>query len=206
MLDPKFVEGLYYALCQKQATNSDLASIMSHAKSVRDAVNIIKKSPKAEVFLNAFHSLSFNWIDHIFCVGEQPSHFQAFLLVQAGINRFVDVTDSDQTYFEILPENVAYYKATISNDSKNGQQPVELAAKSVLDALARNERVYLHCRSGLCRSAIIASVVTAIRMKISYTEAIKIVKSRRPVAQPQLDLFCREDADAVIKRLSDAKS
>lgn len=201
-LTPQFVEGMYYAICQKQATNADVASIMSHAKSVKDAVQIIRKLPRASIFFNQFYGLSCNWMDHLLCVGEQPGHFQAILLASAGINRFVDVTESEQEYISGLPENVAYYKAPIRNDRRNDLVAAELAVKSVLDAIAMNQRVYLHCQSGLCRSALIASVVMATRMSISYSQAVKVVKIRRPVAQPQIDLLPEDDAAAIIKGLS----
>lgn len=200
-LNQQFVEGLYYAICQKQPTNSDVASILSHAKSIKDAVSIIRKLPKAENFFNQFNGLSCNWMDHLLCVGQQPSHFQALLLAYAGINRFVDCTETEQDYFEILPENVSYYKTTIDNENRNKPEPVEAAARAVLEPVMRMERVYLHCQSGFCRSAIIASVVTAVRLNLSYTEAIRIVKQRRPVAQPQLELLSRDEAEIIIERL-----
>lgn len=200
-LTSEFVEGMFYAICQKQATNADVASIMSHATSIKDAVHIIRKHPKAEGFFNPFHGISCNWMDHLLCVGEEPKLFQALLLAYAGINRFVDVTGNEQWYPDILPDGVAYYQATIKNDERNMPEPVEAAVKAVLEPLADNQRVYLHCQSGLCRSAIIASVVTAVRKKIPYSEAIKVVKIRRPVAQPQADLLTRTDAEMVIKRL-----
>ena len=197
-LTQQYVEGLFYAICQKQPTNSDVASIMAHAKTPKEAVSIIRKLPKAAGFFNQFHGLSCNWMDHLLCIGQQPSHFQALLLAFAGINRFVDCTEQEQDYFEILPENVSYYKTTIANDKPNEPGPVELAVKSVMESIDRNDRVYLHCQSGFCRSAIIASIVTAIRMNIGYMEAMKVVKIRRPVAQPQLELLSVEDAELII--------
>lgn len=200
-LSQQFVEGLFFAICQKQPTNSDIASVMAHAKSAKDAVSIIRKLPKAEGFFNQFHGLSCNWMDHLLCIGQQPTYFQASMLAFAGINRFVDCTETVQDYFEILPENISYYKTPILNNEQNKPEPVEAAARAVLDPLARNERVYVHCQSGFCRSAIIASVVTAVRLNIPYCEGVKIVKLRRPVAQPQSELLTREDAEAVIGRL-----
>lgn len=206
-LTTQFVEGLYYAICQKQATNTDIASILAHAKSIKDAIHIIRKLPKAELFFNQFHGLSCNWMDHLLCVGESPSQFQAITLAYAGINRFVDVTDvEEQEYMNVLPETVSYYKARISNDQRNGPEPVEAAARAVLSALADNQRVYLHCQSGFCRSAIIASVVMAARMNRPYSEGLKIVKQRRPIAQPSVELFSAKDAAVVIGNLRNDKN
>lgn len=199
-LTAQFIEGVYYAICQKQATNSDVASILSYAKSMKDAVSIIRKLPKAEKFFNPFHGLSCNWMDHLLCVGEQPSHFQAIMLAYAGINRFVDLTEAEQDYFEILPQNISYYKTTISNDRPNKPDPISFAIRAVLESINRHDRVYLHCQSGLCRSAIVASLIAAIRQNVSYLDGIKIVKLRRPVAQPQFDLLSLEDADIIIER------
>lgn len=201
----EFIAGLYYGICQKYATNAEIASIMSVAKSTSDAIKIIKALPKAEVFLNQFHGLSYNWMDGLFCVGEQPSHFQAAMLAQAGVNRFVDLTEIEQDYFEVLPTDVSYYKSPISNSDRNKPDPVEAAARLVLEPLADKQRVYLHCQSGFCRSAIIASVVMAVRLNTTYPLAIKVVKTRRPVAQPQLELLSRTDAEIVVKRLSNVQ-
>ena len=200
-LTPQFVEGMFYAVCQKQATNTDIASILACAKSAKDVLHILRKSPKAQVFLNQFHGLSLNWLDHLYCIGERPSHFQASLLANTGINRFVDLTEIEQDYFKMLPDNVSYCKATIANDRRNGPDVIEAAAKAVLEPLGRNERVYMHCMSGISRSIIIASIVMAVRTKSGYLEAMKFVKTRRPIAQPQMDLLALQDAECVIRRL-----
>lgn len=200
-LDQKFVEGLFYAMCQKHATNSEIASIMSHAKSVRDAVLIIRSNPQATRFSNQFNGLSCNWIDMSLCIGENPTPFQAIKLAEAGINRFVDLTGIDHEYFEMLPETCSYYRETI-NEERTSVDEVVFAGKTVLDAIKGNNRVYLHCFSGLSRSAIIASIVTAVRMRISYSEAIKVIKVRRPVAQPNTELLDRHDAAKAVARLA----
>jgi len=199
---PEFIEGMFYAICQKQATNADVASIMSHAKSIKDVVNIIRSMPKAMPFMNQYHGLSCNWMDHLFCVGQQPSHFQAICLAYTGVNRFVDLTEIEQDYFEVLPDNVSYYKTPIANDTPNHPAPVIKAVGAVMETLQKNQRVYLHCQSGFSRSALIASVVMAIRLKISFSDAMKVVKTRRPVAQPQLELLRREDAELVIENFN----
>jgi protein-tyrosine phosphatase len=72
-----------------------------------------------------------------------------------------------------------------------------------METLRKNQRVYLHCQSGFSRSAIIASVVMAIRLKISYFDGMKIVKLRRPIAQPQMELLRREDAELVIEKFNE---
>lgn len=204
-LDPKFVEGLFYGLCQKMPTNSEVASIVSLAKSVREAVAIIKRNGCTVKFFDHFNALSCNWMDHLLCVGECPSHFQALLLSQAGINRFVDLTEIDNDYVTILPENCSYYKATLKNDAKNSVEDVEGAVRIVMEALAKNDRVYLHCFSGRSRSALVAALVCAVRNKLSFQQGIKYVKSRRPIAEPHPDLLGPEDANAVIRRLIDAQ-
>lgn len=201
-LTQEFVQGLYYAICQKSPTGAEVASIVSHAKSMKDALSMIRQIPKAQPYMNQFHGLSCNWMDHFLCVGQQPTPFQAHCLAFTGINRFVDLTENEQEYITCLPETVSYYKATINNDLGNKPPAVELAVKSVIEPLRLNQRVYLHCQSGFSRSAIIASVVMAIRLKVSYTEAMKVVKQRRPVAQPVMELLSRQDAESVIANFS----
>ena len=201
-LSSDFIEGMYYAICQKSPTNTELASIVSLAKSTKDALSMIRNIPKAQPYMFQFHGLSCNWMDHFLCVGQQPTPFQAHCLAFSGINRFVDVTENEQDYTTCLPETVSYYKATVSNDEANQALAIELAVKCVIEPLKSNQRVYLHCQSGFSRSAIVASVVMAIRLKISYTEAMRVVKQRRPVAQPVMELLSRQDAATVIAKFS----
>lgn len=204
-LDPKFVEGLFYGLCQKMPTNSEVASIVSYAKSVRDAVSIIKRNSLSAKFFDHFNALSCNWMDHFLCVGECPSHFQALLLAHAGINRFVDLTELDNDYFVALPDNCSYYRATIKNDTKNSTQDVEVAVHTVMEALDRKDRVYLHCFSGRSRSAFVAAIVSAIRNGLTFQQGVRFVKGRRPVAEPHPDLLGADEANALIRRLAVAQ-
>jgi len=201
-LTPEFIEGMYYAICQKQATNIEIESIISQAKTIKQAASIIRNLVKAQPFINQFHGLNCNWMDHFFCVGQQPTPFQALLLSYTGINRFVDLTENEQIYLDCLPDGVSYYKTTIANDTPNKPEIIEPAVRAIIEPIRQNQRVYLHCQSGFSRSAIVASVVMSIRLNISYSEAMKVVKIRRPIAQPQMDLLSREDAEFVISKFN----
>jgi predicted protein tyrosine phosphatase len=61
---------------------------------------------------------------------------------------------------------------------------LEAAVQRVLGWLNEGHRVYLHCRAGWQRSAAIAAGVVAIREQLGIDEALAVVQSRKPSADP----------------------
>jgi atypical dual specificity phosphatase len=61
---------------------------------------------------------------------------------------------------------------------------IERAVKEVLDWLEEGKRVYLHCRAGWQRSAALAAGVVAIHEHMDIDEALALVQSRKPSADP----------------------
>lgn len=87
----------------------------------------------------------------------------ASALEQAGIGeRRVEVID----YGNLLPGHI------------------ELAATTVLDWLDEGERVYVHCRAGMQRSAVVAAAIVALHEGVEPQEALKRVRERNPRANP----------------------
>lgn len=61
---------------------------------------------------------------------------------------------------------------------------IEHAAQTVIAWLDAGERVYLHCRAGMQRSATVATAVLALRDGVSPLDALQQVSARRPSAEP----------------------
>ena len=61
---------------------------------------------------------------------------------------------------------------------------IELAAKTVLAWLQEGERVYVHCRAGMQRSAVVSAAVVALHEELEPLEALEQVRERNPQANP----------------------
>jgi protein-tyrosine phosphatase len=61
---------------------------------------------------------------------------------------------------------------------------LELAAKTVLAWLRDGERVYVHCRAGMQRSAIVAAAIVALHEGLEPLDALDRVRERNPRADP----------------------
>ena len=70
---------------------------------------------------------------------------------------------------------------------------IELAAQTALGWLDQGERVYVHCRAGWQRSAVIAAAIVALRAGVEPPEALELIRERKPTANPlahqRKDLF-----------------
>ena len=61
---------------------------------------------------------------------------------------------------------------------------LEAAVQTVNEWLDDGARVYLHCRAGWQRSAAVAAGVVAIRAGTDVEEALRLIQSRKPTADP----------------------
>jgi protein-tyrosine phosphatase len=61
---------------------------------------------------------------------------------------------------------------------------LELAADTVLAWLGAGERVYVHCRAGMQRSAIVAAAIVALHDGLEPLDALQRVRERNPRADP----------------------
>jgi protein-tyrosine phosphatase len=59
-----------------------------------------------------------------------------------------------------------------------------LAAGTVLAWLREGERVYVHCRAGMQRSAIVAAAIVALHEELDPLDALDRVRQRNPRADP----------------------
>ena len=70
---------------------------------------------------------------------------------------------------------------------------IESAVRVVLAWLDEGERVYIHCRAGWQRSAVVVAAVIALREGVAPPAALAILRERKPTANPlahqRADLF-----------------
>jgi len=61
---------------------------------------------------------------------------------------------------------------------------IEHAATTVLAWLDAGERVYVHCRAGMQRSAVVATAIVALHEELDPLDALQRVRERNPQANP----------------------
>ncbi len=62
---------------------------------------------------------------------------------------------------------------------------IELATHACMDWLEQGERVYVHCRAGMQRSATVAAALVMLRDGVADAEqALERIRSRKPDANP----------------------
>jgi atypical dual specificity phosphatase len=61
---------------------------------------------------------------------------------------------------------------------------IELAVDTALAWLAQGERVYVHCRAGMQRSAVVSAAILALHEDREPLDALARVRERNPQANP----------------------
>jgi ADP-ribosyl-[dinitrogen reductase] hydrolase len=61
---------------------------------------------------------------------------------------------------------------------------IELASRAAIAGLDAGERVYLHCRAGMQRSATVAAAIVMLRDGVDEQTALEQVRARKPSANP----------------------
>ncbi len=61
---------------------------------------------------------------------------------------------------------------------------IERAARTVLAWLDDGERVYVHCRAGMQRSAVVSAAIVALHEGLAPLDALERVRERNPQANP----------------------
>jgi protein-tyrosine phosphatase len=114
------------------------------------------------------------------------------MLVWLGIRRVFNLVE-DEEYDDGAHERVQ--AALAANRIEELRLPLvdfgglpadelEQAVSGVLASLAAGNRTYVHCRAGWQRSAAVAAGVVAIRQGVGIDEALAMVKTMKPSAEP----------------------
>jgi atypical dual specificity phosphatase len=64
------------------------------------------------------------------------------------------------------------------------REHIERASRRALAWLDEGERVYIHCRAGMQRSATVAAAVVMLRDGLAMADALDSIRARKPSAQP----------------------
>jgi protein-tyrosine phosphatase len=64
------------------------------------------------------------------------------------------------------------------------REHIERATRRALAWLDEGERVYIHCRAGMQRSATVAAAVVMLRDGLAMADALASIRARKPSAQP----------------------
>jgi protein-tyrosine phosphatase len=113
-------------------------------------------------------------------------------LKRMGVERVLNLVEDGEYPPEARAEiEAAYAQAGIGERRMNlvdfGRLPadrIEEAVGILLDWLEQDQRVYVHCRAGWQRSAAVASGAVAVRERISVADALALVQTRKPTANP----------------------
>ncbi|MEA2154652.1 MAG: Dual specificity phosphatase, catalytic domain [Solirubrobacteraceae bacterium] len=61
---------------------------------------------------------------------------------------------------------------------------IELATRTAMAWLDEGERVYVHCRAGMQRSATVAAALVMLRDGLELPAALESIRARKPSANP----------------------
>ena len=107
---------------------------------------------------------------------------EAPVLARLSIGAVLDLRAEEQHHAPLLAKaNLHYLHLPIPDRSAPTEEELTRAADWVLQELAADRKVLVHCRLGLGRSV---TVVTAVLMRMGYplAEAMALVRRRRPNA------------------------
>ena len=65
------------------------------------------------------------------------------------------------------------------------------AIQFIEDARKQNGKIYVHCVQGVSRSATICLCYLIYKEKLTFNEALSLIKDRRPVANPNMTFIAQ---------------
>ena len=80
-------------------------------------------------------------------------------------------------------------------DTDDMRRRLPAAVRALVRLLARGCRVYVHCTSGIGRSALVVLAYLTLVQGRSFEDAAHLIRQRRPGVTPNLEAFqgCRQD-------------
>ena len=128
--------------------------------------------------------------------GAYPSDNDITNLMAEGYKSFVDLTDEHDAailtgyncvYPYKCPDGCEILRVPITDRTPGSQNDVNRILSWILEKIEYNH-VYVHCRGGHGRSAVIAAIIIRILDKVSAMDALRLVKEahqRRTMMKPQ---------------------
>ncbi|CDW78924.1 protein-tyrosine phosphatase [Stylonychia lemnae] len=104
------------------------------------------------------------------------------LLVKTGITHILTVAKDHPPKF---PSSFTYKVVKVLDlPSTNLKQRFMPCIQFIQDAVSKNGKVFVHCYAGVSRSATIVIAYLMLEHGLSFSAAIKLVKSKRPFINP----------------------
>jgi protein-tyrosine phosphatase len=110
----------------------------------------------------------------------------------AGVTRVLNLVQDleydpggrDACVAALAGAGIAEHRVQIVDYGNLPPDDLELATRIGLDWLADGERVYVHCRAGMQRSATVAAAIVMLRDGLAAPVALKRIRARKPSARP----------------------
>ena len=83
---------------------------------------------------------------------------------------------------------IEYHKVGLIDGFGNEATTLAAAVYMLAQILERHNKVFVHCHAGISRSTTVVSVYLAETERISFNDAVTIVQTQRPVADPNFYL------------------
>jgi atypical dual specificity phosphatase len=113
-------------------------------------------------------------------------------LREAGVTRVLNLVQDleyerggrDACVLALADAGIAEQRIEIVDYGNLRPDHIELATQTALGWLDEGERVYVHCRAGMQRSATVAAAVVMLRDDVALPDALESIRARKPSAQP----------------------
>ena len=144
---------------------------------------------------------NFVWISPALAQGARFKPGQVEALARAGIGSVLDLREEDRDDEALLAAHDIHFRHLPLVDRRPPtQEQLDVASRWVLDEMAADRKVLVHCNSGVGRSVAVASAVL-LRMGYTLPQAYDLVRRRRATAaftQSQMEAL-RRFAEAMRK-------
>jgi atypical dual specificity phosphatase len=94
------------------------------------------------------------------------------------------------------PDAVTVREVSMIDGPQNDYEDFETAAETLLELLADDHVVFVHCTAGVSRSGSVVAAALAPRRETSVEDAVEFVQERRPAVHPHPHL--REQAERFV--------
>ncbi len=140
-----------------------------------------------------FEHFGFGQVGHELLIGAYPQDADdVAALVEAGVTRVFNLVQDieyegdgrEACATALAAEGILEERVEVVDYGNLLPGHIERAVRTVRPWLAEGERVYVHCRAGMQRSATVAAAIIALEEGVEPAEALRRVSERNPRANP----------------------
>ena len=141
-----------------------------------------------------FESYGFAEVGENLCMGAYPQDADdVAALSGVGVTRVFNLVQDveyddgarDACVLALADAGIAEQRIEIVDYGNLLPGHIEQATRVALAWLGEGERVYVHCRAGMQRSATVAAAVVMLRDGLALADALESIRRRKPSAQPR---------------------